>query len=583
VEESQHHLPFLQETILFLALAGILIPLLQRLRINQVLGFLMAGVLLGPFGLGLWTSEYPLLSQFTFHERDSVSTLAELGVLFLMFMIGLELSAERLFAMRRWVFGGGATQVVVTAFVIGAIAWWFGNRVEAAIILGFVLSLSSTAVVMQIMGEQRMINTPVGQAGFSILMFQDLAVVPLLVLIGILGKGNSGDAVSMIFLATLKSVGAIAAIYFLGRRIIRPLFHSLVKQGKSDVFVALTLLSSLGIGALTAAAGLSMALGALLAGLLLAETEFKHEVELTIEPFKGLLMGLFFMSVGMGIDIREVVRFPLLLPLSVAGLFLIKATVIAAVMRLGRLGWGDALQGGLLLGQGGEFAFIVVGYAMSIRFLDVGTAQFILLVVGLSLFATPIAAKAGAIIASMSRRANRESLDAAHAELPATAEQKVIIAGFGRVGKMLGSLLQQQDVHYIALESDTAVVARERMAGFPIFFGNASRVELLRKVHAERASAIVLTMNHPGAALHAVKSIRREFPEVRLFVRSLDEKHAVALKQAGATIVVPEAFEGSLQLSSFVMHALGLPEESISSTLNSERARHARMWGEKIP
>ncbi|NEX61670.1 cation:proton antiporter domain-containing protein [Noviherbaspirillum galbum] len=577
MEQSSHNLPFLQETILFLVLAGILIPLLQRLRINQVLGFLSAGVLLGPFGLALWTADHPMLSQLTFRDPDAVSVLAELGVLFLMFMIGLELSIERLLAMRLWVFGAGALQVGMTALLIGGFAWYFGNRVEAAVILGVVLSLSSTAVVMQIMGDQRMVNTPVGRAGFAILMFQDLAVVPLLVLLQILGKGSSEGAGTLVAITAVKSIGAIAGIYLIGRRVVRPLFHAMVGKGRSDVFMALTLLSTLGIGALTAAAGLSMALGALLAGLLLAETEFKHEVELTIEPFKGLLMGLFFMSVGMGIDIREVLRYPVLLPLSVFGLFLIKGAVMALIFRAGRIPLGEAMQGGLLLGQGGEFAFVVVGYALSVHFLDAATAQFILLVVSLSLFATPLAARLGSLLAGR-WPASGDALPHADATLAALPDSKVIIAGFGRVGKMLATLLEAQRVPYVAFESDVAVVARERAAGFPVLYGDASKSELLRKAHADLAPAVVLTMNHAGAALGAVKSISREFPHVRLFVRSVDERHAVVLKRAGATMVVPEAFEASLQLSSFVLQAVGVDGEEIDRTLARERARHAGMW-----
>lgn len=353
--EVHQALPYLRETLLFLALTGVLIPLLQRFRINQVLGFLAAGTLVGPFGLGLWTQEMPALANFTFPDRSGVAALAEFGVLFLMFMIGLELSAERLWALRRWVFGAGTAQVAISAALIGLLAWLFGNPVEVAVILGVVLALSSTAVVMQLMNEQRTLGTPLGRAGFSILMLQDLAVVPLLILMGVLAKGSSEGVASLVLLTLLKSVGAILLIYLLGRRVIRPMFHAFARQRQPDVFMALTLLSTLGIAALTEMAGLSMALGAFLAGLLLAETEFKHEVEVTIEPFKGLLMGLFFMSVGMAIDVREIMKAPLLLPLSVLGLFAIKTAVVALILRIGGFGWGRAIEGGTLLGQGGEF------------------------------------------------------------------------------------------------------------------------------------------------------------------------------------------------------------------------------------
>jgi len=564
----------LRETLLFLSLAGILIPLLQRRRINQVLGFLAVGVLLGPFGLGLWAKDVPALSYFTFPRLEGVVALADLGILFLMFMLGLELSAERLWSLRRWVFGAGAAQVFVSALIIGGIAYFFGNSLEAATILGLVLSLSSTAVVMQLLNQQRSLGTPLGQAGFSILMLQDLAVVPLLILISVLAQGKSDVLAALVTLALLKSIGAILLIYLIGRRVIRPLFRSFVMQRQPEVFMALILLSTLGIAGLTAAAGLSMALGAFLAGLLLAETEFKHEVEITIEPFKGLLMGLFFMSVGMGIDLREIAALPVWIPLSVIGLFAIKAMVLAALFRIGGFNWGRALEGGLLLGQGGEFAFIAVGYATASKLLAPGTGQFVMLVVGLSLFVTPLAAKAGRAIGNAwEKRHPEQTVLASDAELEA-AHGRIIIAGFGRVGQLLARLLDAQGIRYIAFENDAHLVAKLHASGYPVYFGDASRAELLHKAHAEHAPAIVLTMDHPAAALSAVRGIRSALPRVPLFARSRDEKHARALKQAGATIVIPETLESSLQLSAFVLQTLGIAETAVARVIQIERDRH---------
>jgi monovalent cation:H+ antiporter-2, CPA2 family len=572
--QEQHAFPYLREILLFLSLAGILIPLLQRWRVNQVLGFLAVGAVLGPFGLGLWASEIPALEYFTFPRLEGVAALAELGVLFLMFMIGLELSAARLWSLRRWVFGAGTAQVCISALLIGGVAWFFGNRIEAAVVLGIVLSLSSTAVVMQLMTERRSMTSPLGQAGFSILMLQDLAVVPLLILIGVLAHGQSEGVAGMVALTLLKSVGAILLIYLIGRRVIRPLFRSFARQRAPDVFMALTLLSTLGIAGLTAAAGLSMALGALLAGLLLAETEFKMEVEITIEPFKGLLMGLFFMSVGMGIDLRAVAQSPLWVPLSVLGLFAIKGAVLALVFRIGGLNWGRALEGGLLLGQGGEFAFIVVGYATATRVVDAAAGQFIMLVVGLSLFVTPLAARLGGMIGDRWDRRSGDRQTASQADTGLeSASGRVIIAGFGRVGQMLAQLLSAQDIRYIAFENDAQVVSKMRAAGFPVFFGDAARAELLRKAHADQAPAIVLTMDHPASALNAVRGIRRELPHVQIFARSRDEKHARALKQAGATVVIPETLESSLQLSAFVLQTLGIAEGTVAHLIEVERER----------
>jgi CPA2 family monovalent cation:H+ antiporter-2 len=581
--EEQHAIPYLRETLLFLALAGMFIPLLQRLRVNQVLGFLAVGALFGPFGVALLAPSLPWLGHFTFMRVEQVAGLAELGVMFLMFMIGLELSTERLWSLRRWVFGAGVAQVGVCAALLAGAAYLFGLRPEAAIVLGCVLSLSSTAVVMQLLTEQRSLQTPSGQATFSILMLQDLAVVPLFILIGVLASGDSDDLFYLLGFTMAKSAAAIVLIYLLGRRVIRPLFQFFVKQHQPDVFMALTLLSTLGIAALTAAAGLSMALGALLAGLLLAETEFRHEVEVTIEPFKGLLMGLFFMSVGMQIDVREIARQPLLIPLAVLGLFAVKTAVIGVVFRVGGFQWGRALESGVLLGQGGEFAFIVVGYALSTKLIDAPVAQFVMLVVGLSLFATPALAKAGVAFGDWWQRRHSEQVASLDDGAAPPTDSRIVIAGFGRIGQMVAKILQEQGVPYVAVENDARLVTRLHPQGFPVYFGDASRAELLHKVHAGKAAAVVLTMDHPASVLHAVKSIRREYPKLPVYARARDDKHAAALMHAGATLVVPEALESGLQLSVTVLQRLGFAEARAFELVNDERElRNAGLQGEQM-
>ena len=567
--QEQHAFPFLREIILFLILSGILIPLLQRLRINQVLGFLAVGTVAGPYGLGLLADRYPVMSIFTFPSGEGVSMLAELGVLFLMFMIGLELSAARLWAMRRWVFGAGTAQVILSAALIGGALTLYGESSQSALILGLVLSLSSTAVVMQLMTQQHSTTTPLGKAAFAVLMLQDLAVVPILVLIGVLGKGDGDDVAMLALIAMAKAAGAIALIYLAGGRVIHPLFRAFARHRQPDVFMALILLSTFGIAALSAAAGLSMALGALIAGLLLAETEFKHEVELMVEPFKGLLMGLFFMTVGMNIDTRQILEAPLWLAAFVGGLVLIKAVVVAVLFRLGHLSWGRAIEGGLLLGQGGEFAFIVIGYAVATRVLDPALGARVMLAVGLSLFITPMLARLGRMIGER-WEPKQEQPEADEAAL-ASARGHIIIAGFGRVGQQLAKLLKDQGIPFVAFENDAKLVSKLHAEGMPVYFGNASRPELLRRVHADEAPAIVLTMDHPASAMQAVRGIRREFPHVRLFVRSRDEKHARALRLAGASVVVPETLEASLQLSAFVLEAMGLDERVVDDIVDRER------------
>lgn len=575
--QEQHPFPFLREILLFLSLAGILIPTLQRLRINQVLGFLAVGTLFGPFGLGRLAQDQAWLAWFTFPNNEDVAMLAELGVLFLMFMIGLELSAARLWAMRRWVFGAGSAQVLLCALLIGgAVYLVLGQSMAASLVLGLVLSLSSTAVVMQLLSERHTTGTPLGQAAFAVLMLQDLAVVPILILIGALGGGGSENVAMIALLAMGKAALAIALIYLVGGRVIHPLFRAFARQRQPDVFMALILLSTFGIASLSQMAGLSMALGALIAGLLLAETEFKHEVELMVEPFKGLLMGLFFMTVGMGMDPLQIVQAPLWLACAVALLVLFKALVIAPVLRLGGLPWGRAVEGSLLLGQGGEFAFIVIGYAISAKLLAPGLGGRVMLAVGLSLFLTPLLARIGRGIGERAEsQAGEQQAQQMDASLEA-ARGRVIIAGFGRVGQQLGKLLAAQGIPYIAFENDAKLVSKLHKQGVPVWFGNASRPELLRRVHAGEAPAIVLTMDHPSSALQAVRGIRREFPHARLFARSRDEKHARSLKLAGASVVVPETLEASLQLSAFVLEAMGLDEREVDGIVDRERDQFAQ-------
>ena len=569
--QEQHAFPFLREILLFLTLAGILIPILQRFRISQVLGFLAVGALLGPFGLALFATDYPWLGYLTFPLGDGVTLLGELGVMFLMFMIGLELSAARLWALRRWVFGTGVAQVVATAALIGGAVVLLGYPVDTALILGFVLSLSSTAVVLQLMNENHTASTPLGLAAFSVLMLQDLAVVPLLILIGAMSKSTGGNPAWLVSVAMLKAAGAIAVIYLVGGRLLHPLFRTFARQRQPDVFMALILLATLGTAGLSAAAGLSMALGALIAGLLLAETEFKHEIELMIEPFKGLLMGLFFMTVGMGMDVRQIAANPLWLAGALAGLVLIKGVVVAVLLRFGGMNRGRAIEGGLMLAQGGEFAFIVIGYAVAGNLVDARLGQMVMLTVGLSLFITPLLTRLGRMIGDKwEQRADTQAAGLDNAALD-KVRGHVIIAGFGRVGQQLAKLLSAQKIPYVAFENNAKLVARMRKLNLPVFFGDASRTELLRRVDARVAPAIVLTMDHPAAALQAVRDIRRDFPNVALLARSRDEKHALALKQAGATIVVPETLEASLQLSASVLETMGLDENDIDRIVDDER------------
>jgi CPA2 family monovalent cation:H+ antiporter-2 len=473
--------------------------------------------------------------------------------------------------MRRWVFLGGSAQVVLSALAIGAIAFAFGNALNVSIVLGLVLSLSSTAVVMQLMTQQRALAQPLGQAAFAVLMMQDVVVVPLLALIDIFAKDTGAGVAELMSLAALKSIGVVVLIFAIGRKVIRPLFRMFAQQHQPEVFMALTLLVAFSTAGATAAAGLSLALGALIAGLLMAETEYRNEVEVTIEPFKGLLMGLFFMSVGMGIDVREVANLHYWVIASVIGLMGIKSMIVAVLFRLGGLPWGKSVEGGMLLAQGGEFAFVVLGAAAALGLLQQDVAQFMLLVVSLSLVVTPLVAywgvRMGRWIDGTGGSAPRQmDVDQNH-----TQGGHIVIAGQGRVGQLLADVFAKQGVPYVAIEHDAPLVARLLKQGRPVIYGNAARPDLLHKVHTQTAKALVVTMDQPVAAMHTVRAARIAYPNLPIFARSRDELHAQELRLAGATAVVPETLEAGLQLSGFALHTLGLPESLISAALQDER------------
>ena len=570
--DSHDSLPYLREALVFFVCAGILIPLLEKRRITPVLGFLVVGNLIGPFGLGSLTDEHPWLRQVVIQDIRGVRRLAELGVTLLLFVIGLELSFRRLADMRRLVLGAGVAQVLLSGVAIGSIAYAWGNPPLAALVLGLCLALSSTAVVMQLLVERRELGTPLGRASFAVLLLQDLAVVPLLVLVSALGSPQHGLA-ALVGYAALKALAAILLLVLVGRGLLRPLFRRVANLRQPGAFMALTLLVVIGTASLTAAAGLSAALGAFLAGLLLAETEYRHEVEVNIEPFRALLMGLFFLSVGMTIDLRVLAADPLWIAASVLGLFVIKGAILAAVLRPFGLSWGASTEAGLLLGGGGEFAFIAVGAAMLAGVLARETGQFMLIVVGLSMLATPLVAVLAQHLRSRLDRRTVGSEAVRHGLPPAQLEGHVVIAGFGRVGQLIGRALDANGRPFIALDGDAQNVQRLRAGHAPVYFGDASRAELLERAGVERAAAVVVTLNDAAAARHCVEVVRRRFPQVPVLARAHDSAHARLLRAAGAVGVVPETLEAGLQLSGHVLEALGVPTEARDDFLERQRAR----------
>lgn len=560
----------LREVMVFLVGAGVAVPLLHRVGVGPVLGFLAVGLVIGPFGLARFVEHVPWLAYAVIADLEGVRALAELGVVFLLFMIGLELSVDRLWAMRRSVFGLGGAQVIVTGMVIAGIASLFDNTLAAALVLGAGLALSSTAIVMQLLAENRRLGTATGQTCFAVLLLQDLAVLPILFMVAAFAA-NGGGSIALAFATAIGQAAlAVAVILVLGRVLIRPLFRFVGSTRSHELFLAAVLLVIIGTAIATERAGLSMALGAFLAGLLFAETEFRHEIAVDIEPFKGLLLGLFFVSVGMGIDPVQVAVKPFWLAASVIGLFLIKGSLFFGLARLAGRPRSVALESALLLGQGGEFAFLVVGLSLALGLMPNDTAQFMLIVTGLTMVATPLIAK-GARRLAWAIETREASGSQSDVDLPTGLTGHVIVAGYGRVGQMLGSVLDAQGLPHLALDNDVGLVTRFRRKGASIFFGDARRPEILRKVNAERAGALVVTLDSPSAAEQVVEAAHRSWPHLPIYARARDVAHAVRLLAHGATHVIPETMEGSLQLSEMVLVGAGVPEDAARHIIETRR------------
>ncbi|MEQ9143663.1 MAG: monovalent cation:proton antiporter-2 (CPA2) family protein [Parvibaculaceae bacterium] len=556
-------MPYLREIVVFLVASVLIVPLFQWMRASPVLGYLAVGALIGPFGLAV------------IDDVEGVARLAELGVVFLLFTIGLELSFERLLSMRRLIFGLGGLQVLIVGTVIAFFASTWGNSIEASVIIGFSLALSSTAIVTQVLIERGEFATPLGRRTFSILLFQDLAVVPLIMLVSILSNGGasvgSWELARLVGIAILQAFGAIALILVLGRYALRYLFRLVTWARSPELFMALTLLAVLSTAWATGQSGLSMALGAFLAGLVLSETEFRPQVEIDIQPFKGLLLGLFFISVGMGLDFAVMRDVAYEVILGVAGLIAIKSILIAALAVLFGVTASQAVRTGLLLGAGGEFAFVVIGGAMTGGVIEREVAQYMLIVAGASMALTPFLMVLGNAVSKLIARRYRVEQESEIETIDDDLKGHVIIAGYGRVGRTVARLLSEQMVPFIALDMSPTRAQLARKNGEPVFYGDAARHDVLERAGAGRAAAVVITLNDYAAATRAVRSVRQMWPKLPVFVRAHDLTHSRELMELGATGIVPETLEASLQLASDVLRSLGTPHEALVPHMDKVR------------
>ena len=481
------HAEGLKGLIIFLVVAGVIVPLFHRARIGTVLGFLLAGVVLGPQGLGRFADTNPWLRYVTFDNPEQGAVLAEFGIIVLLFLLGLELSLQRLWQLRRYVLGVGLLQVSLSTVAIGGSIHLLGGVPPAGIVLGLCLALSSTAIVMQLLIEQHRAANQVGRIALSVLLFQDLMVVPILFVVGILAGNKEIDDAGVVPLIRpfAEALAAVIVIMLVGRFVVRPLLRSAVRTGSRDLIMAITLLILVVFSLATGLAGLSVALGAFLAGLLLSDSEIRHNIEVDLEPFKGLLLGIFFITVGTNIDVGVMAADAGWIVLAVVVLMGVKAAILYAVARAFRVPRPDAAEVALLLAQAGEFAFVVIGVATPL--LSPRLAAGAVVVVGLSMLATPLFAAAARRLAARLAAAEHGE----HAPRPDLAEldNHVVIGGFGRVGRLIAQALEAENVPYVGLDTNGELVARMRIENRPVFFGDAGRPELLGRVGGSRVRA----------------------------------------------------------------------------------------------
>ncbi len=546
---------FMIDTLIFLLSAIIVVPIFLRFHSSPILGYLFAGILIGPNAFALVT------------DSDALHTLAEFGVVFLLFMIGLELSFSRLRTLGKRVFGLGSLQVGITGLLIGGVVWQLGLGLVAAAIIGPGLALSSTAFVLQLLTERGERATPFGLNTFAILLLQDFAVVPLLIFVTLLGSEGASFAEAF-GMALLKGGGAVLLVIFFGRYLLTPLYRMISAMRSTELFVATTLLMILGTGWLMSLAGLSMELGALLAGLMLAETEYRHQIEADIKPFRGLLLGLFFMTIGMAIDLGFIINQFAIIALIIVALMAGKTIITALLCRVVGLPAETAIRTGFALSQGGEFGFVLFGAALALGLLPEHIAQILMAVITLSMVATPFMFYLGKKLACWLQARNTQN--SIMPELSG-ADRPVLIAGFGRVGQTVARVISEAGLAYVALDMNQNRVAACRAKGMSVFYGDANQIDVLKAAGADQALTAVITLDTPETASHLVSALRKNYPDLPIYVRARDRRHMAKLEKAGASEVVSEAAESSLQLGSIVLASLDVSADEAASVIQSYR------------
>ncbi len=557
--------PAFIDAIVILGAAGIIIPAFARFRITPIIGFILVGVLLGPSGLGALSGQYDWLRFFTINDREAIEPFAEFGIILLLFSIGLELSFKRLWSMRQLVFGVGAAELTISGLIIGFVLYLIGQNPAGALGLGLALALSSTALVLPMSGTK----SPVGRAALAMLLFEDVAIVPIIFLLGALAPSYASGSSWEELVQTLVIGGAvIIGMLVLGRLLLPRIFAQAARTKSPELFLSVSLLVIILASLATAATGLSPIVGALLAGLLIAETEYHGEVEVITAPFKGLALGVFLITVGMQIDIRVILENWASLITAVVGVVLVKAVVTGGLLRFAGARPGTATEAGVLMSSPSETTLIVLAAAAQAQLIQAQTAAFWQIVTAIGLTITPLLARFGH---DMARRIELRGENIAATDDQVIDAEKTIIIGFGRVGRLVADMMKAHDQNYLAIESNIDVVADARRDGYPIIFGNVARNEMLDRLRLGHAKALVLTMDEPVLSVQVVKKVRAWVPDLPIIVRARDTEHAAELYQAGATNAVPEALEGSLQLSEAILVENGVAMGPVIASIHEKR------------
>lgn len=557
----------MSDVLTLLALSVLAVAFLRRVHLPPILGYLFVGVIAGPHALG-WIPDSP-----------PIHLLGEAGVVFLLFMIGLEISIPQLLSMRHAVLGFGGAQVVLTTLIVMAIALWSGIRWEGALVVGGALALSSTAIVARQLTEQLELQSRHGRLALGILLFQDLAVVPFLVVIPILGGQAESGVATALGIALLKGIVVVVGMLAIGRWALRPLFHWVASAHSVELFTLAVLLVALASSSITHAVGLSAELGAFIAGMLIGDTEYRHHVELETRPFRDVLMGLFFITVGMQLDLFALPGILHWVLLLVTGLVIGKGLLIAGLLRLGRNESGVALRTGLVLAQGGEFGFALLALAIGYGLLTVEDSQPVIAAVVLSMIVAPILVRRNGDIAKRACDSYVKSREAQAQQLADETEHlkdHVILCGFGRIGQNLALFLKVEDIPYVALDVDPLLIREAWEAGEPVFIGNATHPETLETAGIDRALALVVAFDEFHAAERIIQTARSLRADLPIVVRARDDAHLESLEEIGATDVVPESVESSLMLATRLLHSIGVDIDEIARVVEQARTDHYR-------